>query len=99
MMDKEEMLLLLDELAKEIAFNNWFDKSKSRAYIVTLGEASVDIYNRYFGDKSKPKEPHKLYSAENFKQVGESCPDCKTELVGECNFCHNCGQAIRREIM
>lgn len=45
------------------------------------------------------KEPHKLYSAETFKQVGETCPDCKAELVGECNFCHNCGQAIRRGIM
>lgn len=44
-------------------------------------------------------EAHKLYSAETFKQVGETCPDCKAELVGECNFCHNCGQAIRRGIM
>lgn len=43
-----------------------------------------------------PKEPNKLYSAENFKQVGETCPDCKAELVRECNFCHNCGQSIRR---
>ena len=50
-MDREKILMLFDELATELSSNrHWFymNDEKKRKYRFALGEASIDIYKRYF---------------------------------------------------
>lgn len=50
-MDREKILMIFDELAAELSSNrHWFymNDEKKRKYRFALGEASVDIYKRYF---------------------------------------------------